>query len=87
MLDLNLQLEMKMKNLLLFAVLMLLVIGANAQCSMCNAVVESSQKSGYDLAQGLNAGILYLMAIPYALLIGMGFLLFRKLNQNKVDNK
>lgn len=78
---------MKMKKLFFLAVLMIAAIGANAQCSMCSAVVESSQKSGYDLAQGLNAGILYLMAIPYALLIGMGFLLFRKLNQNKVDNK
>lgn len=78
---------MKIKSFLLVAVLLVLAIGANAQCSMCSAVVESSQKSGHDLAQGLNAGILYLMAIPYALLIGMGFLLFRKLNQNKVENK
>ena len=64
-----------------------IVLDASAQCSMCNAVVESSQQNGSDLAEGLNAGILYLMGIPYALLIGMGILLFRKLNQNKVSEE
>jgi hypothetical protein len=73
-----------MKKFALIAILMVVFItGADAQCSMCSAVVESSQKSGSELAEGLNAGILYLMGIPYALLIGMGILLFRKLNQDR----
>lgn len=75
-----------MKHLaVLTLVLLVVTVGADAQCSMCSAVVESSQKSGSELAEGLNAGILYLMGIPYALLIGMGILLFRRLNQNRSE--
>ena len=70
------------KTLLLLVFAMLVVIDVNAQCSMCSAVVESNLKTRSELAEGLNAGILYLMRIPYALLIGMGILLFRRLNQN-----
>ena len=74
------------KTVLLIILLIVIVIDANAQCAMCGAVVESAQKNGSDVAEGLNAGILYLMGVPYALLIGMGFLLFRKLNQNRAEN-
>lgn len=80
-----------MRKYVRFLVLLLAVFilssEASAQCSMCSAVVESNQKTGSELAEGLNAGILYLMGIPYAVLIGMGILLFRKLNQNKVENE
>ena len=76
-----------MKQFILFSIFFLaIVIGAEAQCSMCNAVVESSQKTGSEFAEGLNAGILYLMGIPYALLVFMGILLFRKMNQNNAES-
>lgn len=76
-----------MKKYLFVAIVLVLFAGdAEAQCSMCSAVVESSQKSGSQLAEGLNSGILYLMGIPYALLIGMGILLFRRLNQNNSES-
>jgi hypothetical protein len=74
------------KYLFVAIVLVLFAFDAEAQCSMCSAVVESSQKSGSQLAEGLNSGILYLMGIPYALLIGMGILLFRRLNQNNSES-
>lgn len=74
------------KRELIFVLLFsLIIVDANSQCSMCNAVVESGQKNGSELAEGLNAGILYLMGIPYALLLLMGILLFRKLNQNNTE--
>ena len=38
---------------------------ANAQCSMCRAVLESEE--GQQTAKGINNGIIYLMAIPYIL--------------------
>ena len=38
---------------------------ANAQCSMCRAVLESEQ--GLQTAKGINDGIVYLMVIPYVL--------------------
>jgi len=77
-----------MKQLLIFAFLMLvLVFAADAQCSMCSAVVESSQKTGSEFAEGLNGGVLYLMGIPYALLVFMGILLFRKLNRDNTESE
>ncbi|MGD1848458.1 MAG: hypothetical protein ACFB10_23955 [Salibacteraceae bacterium] len=53
----------------------LIAADATAQCSMCRAVAESQYNS---LAEGLNNGILYLMGIPYMLLIGSAIYLFRK---------
>mgnify|MGYP001054944024 FL=1 len=75
------------KLFFLTLILVFASIDASAQCSMCSAVVESNLKTGSELAEGLNAGILYLMGIPYALLIGMGIILFRRLNQNTADSE
>ncbi len=40
-----------------------------SQCAMCRVVAESSQNSGETIANGLNTGILYLMAFPYLLIL------------------
>jgi len=50
---------------------------ALGQCVMCKAVAEDSASDG-GLGRGLNAGILYLMAIPYALLAILGAVFFWK---------
>lgn len=52
-------------------------IDVSAQCAMCKAVVETSAENGSNLAQGINNGILFLMAFPYALLIVGGFVWYR----------
>jgi hypothetical protein len=41
---------------------------------MCKAAVESSQGQANSVAAGINKGILYLMAVPYLLLM----FIFRK---------
>lgn len=71
---------MKAKRFLLVALALLLVNASSwAQCAMCKATAESaSQNTGGSLAEGLNSGILYLMLIPYVLLISLGLLFFRK---------
>jgi len=43
-----------------------------SQCAMCKAVAESSLGEGKSVASGLNTGILYLMALPYFLLLLFG---------------
>lgn len=43
-------------------------------CSQCKMVPESNLKAGGSVAKNLNTGILYLMAVPYIILL----LLFRK---------
>ena len=40
-----------------------------SQCAMCRVVAESSQNGGDTIANGLNTGILYLMAFPYLLIL------------------
>jgi hypothetical protein len=51
---------------------------ANAQCAMCGINAEQSIKNGNTQGNGLNTGILYLLAIPYVLLTGIGILWYSK---------
>ena len=70
-----------MIRLLRFAVgltvLVLFALDAHAQCVMCKAVAEDSANDG-SLGRGLNSGILYLMAVPYAIMGFFAWFVFRK---------
>jgi hypothetical protein len=44
---------------------------------MCKATVESNAEAGGALADGLNEGILYLMAFPYLILGAIAFAWWR----------
>ncbi|TMU55750.1 hypothetical protein [Flagellimonas algicola] len=48
-----------------------------AQCAMCRAVVESEADG--KTAEGINNGIVYLMAIPYILVGGLFYFVYKKL--------
>ncbi|MET1257957.1 MAG: hypothetical protein HRT65_05520 [Flavobacteriaceae bacterium] len=66
-------------RLLVTMLLVLLVLPADveAQCSMCRAALESEADTS--TAEGVNNGIVYLMAIPYVLVGGLFYLIYRKL--------
>ena len=49
----------------------------DAQCVMCRAVLQSEENSA--IAEGINNGIVYLMALPYILVAGVFYLVYRKL--------
>jgi len=66
-------------SLLLLFLLLLSPSLVEAQCAMCRAVVESEQ--GGKTAEGLNNGIVYLMAIPYILVVGLGLVIYRNLRK------
>ncbi|SKB46737.1 hypothetical protein SAMN05660776_1207 [Salegentibacter holothuriorum] len=66
---------MKIRFLILISLLLLLPELANAQCSMCRAVLESD--TDQSAAKGINNGILYLMAFPYLLVGALGFYIYR----------
>lgn len=66
---------MKTTFFLLIALLCLLPYTAEAQCAMCRAVVESQADA--KTAQGLNNGIVYLMALPYVLVAGLFYAIYR----------
>lgn len=51
---------------------------------MCRAVLESEE--GQSTAEGINDGIVYLMAIPYILIGGVGFLIYWKFFRVKKES-
>jgi len=48
-----------------------------AQCAMCRAVLES--EGNVSSAEGINNGIVYLMAIPYILVAGLFYFIYKKM--------
>lgn len=67
---------MKTKTLfILFFILILAVLPAEAQCAMCRAVLETEEAGG--AAKGINNGIMYLMIFPYLLVGGVGYAVYR----------
>lgn len=58
-----------------FILLFLFSADASAQCAMCRAVLESEETQS--AARGINNGIVYLMAIPYLLMAGLGYVIYR----------
>ncbi len=52
-----------------------------AQCAMCRAVLESEADGG--TAKGINNGIVYLMAIPYLLVGGVVYAIYRSRKKEK----
>ncbi len=69
------------KNVFILAVITLLFLffpeQAEAQCAMCRAVLESGDNTA--AAEGINNGIVYLMAIPYVLVAGLFFFVYKKM--------
>lgn len=68
---------MNRKLLLVVVLVLLLPLWADAQCAMCRAVVESEADG--KTAEGINNGIVYLMALPYVLVAGLFYFIYRKM--------
>ena len=64
------------RYIILLILLLVISIPAEAQCAMCRAVLETEEGQG--TAKGINNGIIYLMAIPYLLIAGIGFIIYKK---------
>ena len=54
---------------------------ANAQCAMCRAALTSEGNTAK--AQAVNDGIVYLMIIPYLLVAGIGYYIYRMWKNKK----
>ena len=50
-------------------------LSTNAQCAMCRAALESEGNAVK--AQAVNDGIVYLMVVPYVLVGGIGYYIYR----------
>ncbi len=55
-------------------------LSANAQCAMCRAALGGEANKAQ--AQAVNDGIVYLMAIPYILVVAIGYAVYR-MRKNK----
>ncbi len=55
----------------------LAIPSAEAQCPMCKIGAESNLKNGGTAGSGLNAGILYMLAMPYLLVGAIGFVWYK----------
>jgi hypothetical protein len=76
-----------MKRLAAIALLSILALGlfqvsAEAQCSMCRTALENSPE-GKGMAEHFNKGILFLLAIPYALMGTIGVVVYRAHRKKK----
>ncbi|WP_235831704.1 hypothetical protein [Flavobacterium rhamnosiphilum] len=60
---------------LLLIALCLFSQSANAQCAMCRAALTSEGNT--TKAAAVNDGIVYLMVIPYLLVAGIGYAIYR----------
>ena len=66
----------RMNKLLITILFFLINTFSWGQCAMCRAVLESETDS--NIAEGVNNGIVYLMAFPYILVAGIGFIIYWK---------
>ena len=67
-----------MRNKLFIVFFLIAVQMVSAQCAMCKAVVESGDA---EMAEGLNNGIVYLMAFQYILVGVAGYFLYKKMKK------
>ncbi|WBX76444.1 hypothetical protein PG911_17735 [Tenacibaculum ovolyticum] len=67
------------KKITLF-VLLIISVGASAQCAMCKAVVEGGNEA---VAEGVNNGITYLMVFPYILVGVLSYFIYRHKKTSK----
>jgi hypothetical protein len=76
------------RKILFIAVFGVMAFGAaevKAQCAMCTASVESNHKSGAATTDGLNKGILYLLAAPYLLAGVGGYIWYRNYRRKNIE--
>ena len=67
--------KLNKNKVLIFILLLIVSFEAQSQCSMCRAVLES--EGDKSVAEGINNGIVYLMAFPYLLVGGLGYYIYR----------
>ena len=57
---------------------------ATAQCAMCTTAVESNAKNGNTTTNGLNNGIMYLLAAPYIAVAVIGYVWYKKYRRKNI---
>lgn len=69
---------------MLFVLLIISSANTFAQCAMCKTSVESDLNNGGSIGKELNTGILYLMTLPYIIIMLGAYFFFKKQIDAKV---
>lgn len=79
---------MKRIVIIAFCAMLLLLLftpEVEAQCPMCRMSAESNLKDGGTAGRGLNAGILYMLSMPYLLVFGIGYVWWKNRRTGEED--
>ncbi len=68
---------LRRRKYLILILFVLLSQFTHAQCAMCRAVLESEENKA--IAEGVNNGIVYLMAIPYIIVAVLFYFVYKKM--------
>jgi hypothetical protein len=71
--------------LLMTGLMLICVKPAKAQCAQCAATVATNSANGDKTANGLNNGILYLLAAPYLAIAVGGYVWYKNYRRKEVS--
>ena len=74
----------RFRAIILLFLMLLVSYESSAQCAMCRAVLESG--GGESAAEGINNGIVYLMAFPYLLMAGVAYFIWRSRKKARAED-
>ncbi len=60
---------------------------ALSQCPMCRMAAESNLEHGGTEGKGLNTGILYMLSLPYLLVLTIGIIWYRNRKLSQVEEQ
>lgn len=79
-----------MKKIVFFALfaccILMFIPEIGAQCPMCKIAAESNMKNGGTSGRGLNAGIFYMLSLPYLLVAVIAFFWWRNRKRAEDDS-
>ena len=77
---------MNSKGIFLALTLLLTFSNAISQCAMCKAVAEDGAGQSGSISNGMNTGILFLMAIPYLIFATIGIVFWVRYKKKKSES-
>lgn len=70
-------------RIVLLMMLLVSSVVSNAQCAMCRAQLENNVSNGTPgIAAGINTGILYLLVMPYLIVLVLGYFWYKSSRKN-----
>ena len=74
---------MSIRFVLICLFMVAMVQSSVGQCAMCRTQLENNVSNGdVGIAAGINTGILYLLSMPYLIIIVLGYLWFKNSKQD-----